>query len=76
MTSQTMEDTAGMLPLCCFRAHVDGRALGYVEGVTEGRRQVQTESWELACEVVRGAARSVDIMAARRRAGAREGVSR
>jgi hypothetical protein len=48
MTSQTTEDTAGLLQLCCFRAHLDGRALGYVEGVTEGRRQVQTESWELA----------------------------
>lgn len=55
----------GLLPLCCFRAHLDGRSLGYAEGIIVGRRQVQDDSWSLACKVVNGAAKSIDVMAAR-----------
>lgn len=64
-------DEYGLLPLCCFRAHLDGRSLGYADGVTEGRRQVQDESWSLACRIVNNAGRSVDVMAARRKADLR-----
>ncbi len=58
-------DEYGLLPRCCFLAHLDGRSVGYAEGITKGRRQVQDESWSLACQVVNGAAKSIDVMAAR-----------
>lgn len=60
-------DEYGLLPWCCFRAHLDGRSLGYAEGIAVGRRQVQDESWSFACAIVNGAAKSVDILAARRK---------
>lgn len=60
-----------LLPLCCFQAHLDGRTIGHAEGVAEGRRQVQDESWNLACQIVNGAAKSIDILAARRKPYAR-----
>jgi len=58
-------DEYGLLQQCCFRSHLEGRSIGYAEGISEGRRQVQDESWTLACQVVNGAARSIDVMAAR-----------
>ncbi len=58
-------DEFGLMPMHCFRAYLFGRSIGYAEGYAKGRADLADESWSLACQIVRGAAQSVDIMAAR-----------
>lgn len=58
-------DPSGLLPMHCFRAYLDGLTAGYAEGYAKGCADHADESWSLACEVVNGAAKSIDVMAAR-----------
>ncbi len=58
-------DEHGLLPLCCSAARSDGFIAGVAEGHAAGMEAVRADLDAAAVEVVRGAARSLDVMAAR-----------
>ncbi len=60
-------DEHGLLPLCCSVARSDGFIEGHVTGFAAGMEAVRADLDAAAVEVVRGAARSLDVAAARRR---------
>ncbi len=58
-------DEFGLLPLCCSVARSDGFIAGIVEGHAAGRQEVLDNIDADAAQAARGAARSIDVMAAR-----------
>ncbi len=60
-------DPAGNLDLRCLRTVLDAETRAFLRGYASGRESVWAEIDASAAEVVGNAARSIDVMAARRR---------
>lgn len=64
-------DRYGLLDLGCFYMVQDAEERGFIRGFAAGLAQVQADIDLAAVQVVAGAARSIDIVAARARSDAR-----
>lgn len=64
-------DEFGQIDTRCWAEIQTAEGRAYARGYAAGRADLIAESWELARQVVRGAAASVDVLTARRRADER-----
>ncbi len=69
--SPCQRDEAGLLAGCCWTAFNSGRLVGWVEGHAADRQSVYDDIDATANEVVANAARSINVVAARRKHAAR-----
>ncbi len=64
-------DEHGLLPLCCSVARSDGFIVGIAEGHAAGRQEVLDGIDASVAQVIRGAVKGIDVVAARAKADAR-----